>query len=122
MKCYVSPYEGDQNFLFFSYCHDDEADVYPIIERLALEGFRVWYDDGIHPGDDWPDIIAEHLSKAKICMAAISKTSVESHNCRNEVSFAVANNKPITAVILQDFPMPMGIRLQLSSSNFIRKY
>ena len=122
MKCYVSPYEGDQDFLFFSYCHDDEADVYPIIERLALEGFRVWYDDGIHPGDDWPDIIAEHLSKAKICMAAISKASVESHNCRNEVSFAVANNKPITAVILQDFPMPMGIRLQLSSSNFIRKY
>ena len=122
MKCYVNPYEGDQDFLFFSYCHDDEADVYPIIERLALEGYRVWYDDGIHPGDDWPDVIAEHLSRAKVCAAAISKASVESHNCRNEVSFAIANNKPIIALILQDFPMPMGIRLQLSSSNFIRKY
>ena len=121
MKCYSVPYEGNQEYIFFSYCHDDAPLVYPIIERLSIEGFRVWYDNGIHPGDDWPEVIATHLSKAKVCIAAISKASAESHNCRNEVSFAIANNKPFVSVVVEDFPMPLGMQLQLSSSNYIKK-
>ena len=122
MKCYVKPYEGNEDFLFFSYCHDDAAVVYPIIERLSLEGFRVWYDDGIHPGDDWPEVIAEHLTRAKVCVAAISPKSAESHNCKNELSYAVGNNKPFLSVILYDFRMTPGMKLQLSSSRFLRKF
>ncbi len=121
MKCYSIPYEGNQEYIFFSYCHDDAPLVYPIIERLSIEGFRVWYDNGIHPGDNWPEVIATHLSKAKVCIAAISKASAESHNCRNEVSFAVANNKPFISIVIEDFPMPLGMQLQLSSSNYIKK-
>ena len=121
MKCYSNPYEGSQDYIFFSYCHEDAASVYPIIERLAIEGFRVWYDNGIHPGDDWPEVIATHLSRAKVFVAAISRASTESHNCRNEVSFAVANNKPFVSIVIEDFPMPLGIQLQLSASNYIKK-
>ena len=121
MKCYSVPYEGNQEYIFFSYCHEDAPLVYPIIERLSIEGFRVWYDNGIHPGDDWPEVIAAHLSRAKVCVAAISKASAESHNCRNEVSFAIANNKPFVSVLIEDFPMPLGMQLQLSSSNYIKK-
>ena len=121
MKCYSVPYEGNQEFIFFSYCHADASAVYPIIERLTIEGFRVWYDNGIHPGDDWPEVIATHLSNAKVCVAAISKASAESHNCRNEVSFAVANNKPFLSIVIEDFPMPLGMQLQLSSSNYVKK-
>ena len=122
MKCFVTPYEGDQDYLFFSYCHEDATEVYPIIERLVLEGFRVWFDDGIHPGEDWPEVIATHLSQAKLCVAAITKASAESHNCRNEVSFAISGNLPFLSLILEDFPMPAGIRLQLSSANYLRKF
>ena len=122
MKCYAIPYEGDQNYLFFSYCHDNAEQVYPIIERLTIEGFHVWYDDGIHPGEDWPQVIAEHLSRAEACVAAISRASAESHNCRNEVSFAVANNKPFLSIILEDFKMPLGMKLQLSSSRFLEYF
>ena len=71
MKCYASPYEGQQDYLFFSYCHDDAAKVFPIIERLALEGFRVWFDDGIHPGEEWPEVIANHLTGAKACVCLV---------------------------------------------------
>ena len=122
MKCYTIPYEGDQDYLFFSYCHDDVERVYPIIERLAIEGFRVWFDDGIHPGEDWPDVIAAHLSNAKACVAAISKNSSESHNCRNEVSFAIGHNKPFLSIILENFKMPLGMQLQLSSTRFLKNY
>ena len=122
MKCYVSPYEGKEDFLFFSYCHDDEATVYPVIERLAVEGFRVWYDDGIHPGDDWPEVIAEHLSRARVCVVSVSAASIESHNCKNEMNFAIGKNKPTLSILMEEFQMPLGIQLQLSSSNYIRKF
>ena len=116
MKCYASPYEGQQDYLFFSYCHDDAAKVFPIIERLALEGFRVWFDDGIHPGEEWPEVIANHLTGAKACVSVVSVQAAESHNCRNELSFALANNKPMLSIILEDFPMPLAIQLQLSNT------
>ena len=122
MKCYASPYEGQQDYLFFSYCHDDAAKVFPIIERLALEGFRVWFDDGIHPGEEWPEVIANHLTGAKACVSVVSVQAAESHNCRNELSFALANNKPMLSIILEDFPMPLGIQLQLSNTRYLRTY
>ena len=122
MRCYVKPYEGNQNFIFFSYCHDDAAEVYPIIERLAIEGFRVWYDDGIHPGEDWPEVIAQNMSRAKVCIAAITKVAAESHNCRNEVNFAVAHNKAFLSIVLEEFRMPLGMQLQLGSSRYLRRF
>lgn len=121
MKCYTEPYEGSADYVFFSYCHADAGAVYPIIERLAAEGFRVWYDTGIHPGEDWPEVIARHLSGAKVFLAAVSKASAESHNCRNEVSFAISINKPFVSVVIEDFPMPLGMKLQLSGSNYIKQ-
>lgn len=59
-RCSVRPYEGDENYIFISYCHKDKAKVFPIIEQLAKDGFRVWYDEGIAPGEDWPEVIAAH--------------------------------------------------------------
>ncbi|MBQ1488402.1 MAG: toll/interleukin-1 receptor domain-containing protein, partial [Lachnospiraceae bacterium] len=48
------PYEGKEKYIFISYSHKDTDRVMPIISRLMNEGFRVWYDDGISPGTEWP--------------------------------------------------------------------
>ena len=121
MKCYVKPCE-ERDTLFISYCHSDSAQVFPIIERLAIEGYRVWYDNGVHPGEEWPETIARHMIDAKVCVAMVSATAAESHNCRNEVTFAVANSMPLLSVVLEDFKMPLGMQLQLGNSRYIRKY
>ena len=121
MKCYVKPCEG-KDTLFVSYCHSDAAQVFPIIERLAIEGYRVWYDNGVHPGEEWPETIARHMIDAKVCVAMVSAKAAESHNCRNEVTFAVANSMPLLSVVLEDFKMPLGMQLQLGNSRYIRKY
>ena len=55
LRCNVKPYEGDKEFIFISYSHKDNALVFPVIEKLAENGFRVWYDEGIDPGSEWPD-------------------------------------------------------------------
>ena len=122
MKCYVKPCEREKDTLFVSYCHADAAQVFPIIERLAIEGFHVWYDNGVHPGEEWPETIARHMIDAKVCVAMISAAAAESHHCRNELTFAVSNSMPLLSIMLEDFSMPLGMQLQLSNSRYIRKY
>ena len=54
-------YEGDDSYIFVSYCHKDKERVYPVISELYSRGCRIWYDDGIDPGTEWPEVIAQHL-------------------------------------------------------------
>lgn len=122
MNCQVKPYEGDKPFAFFSYCHADRTAVFPIIERLDMEGFRIWYDDGLNPGDDWAQVIAEHINEAEVCIAAVSANSSKSHSCKNEMNFIVTNNKTLVTVILEDFNMPLGMKLQIGGSTYIKRY
>ena len=122
MRCSSPPYEGEGEYIFFSYCHDDAESVYPVIERLWAEGFRVWYDSGIHFGDDWPDVIATHLQKAGIMIAAYTANSADSHSCKNEINYAVENKIKILAVMMEKVKLLPGAKMQLSNSQYIRKY
>ena len=63
MNCLSKPYEGDKPYLFFSCSPSDAATVYPIIDRLCLHGYRVWFDDGSNPGEAGLDVIADHLRR-----------------------------------------------------------
>lgn len=122
MICKVKTYNGNKPYIFFSYCHTDAEEVYPIIETMAYAGYRIWYDEGIHPGADWPEVIAQKLADSFMCIVAVSPASTKSHNCRNEMTFAVENNKHLISIQLENFFLPLGIKLQLSSTQIIKKY
>ncbi len=122
MRCYSPPYEDEGEYIFFSYCHDDAARVYPIIDRLCIEGFRVWYDRGLHFGDDWPDVIAAHLQKAGIMITVYTANSADSHSCKNEINYAVGNNIKILAIMMEEVELLPGARMQLSNSQYIRMH
>src|SRR5882724_7006588 len=51
-------YNGPLPYAFISYAHKDSAAVFTEIARLHVRGYRIWYDDGIHPGSEWADEIA----------------------------------------------------------------
>lgn len=121
-RCAVKPYEGTEKYIFISYCHKDKSLVFPIIERLASDGCRVWYDEGIDPGSEWPEIIARHLNEASICIAFISENSANSHNCRREINFALLKDKPFISIILEEVQLPLGMEMQLSANQAIFKY
>ena len=53
-KSRVTPYEGNENYIFISYAHKRSEESLNIIRALDEAGFRVWYDDGIAPGSEWP--------------------------------------------------------------------
>ena len=121
-RCSAKPYEGQDKYIFASYCHRDRAYVFPIIEQLTKDGYRVWYDEGIDPGSEWPEIIARHLNSSAVCLAFITANSLNSHNCRREINFALLKKKYFISVILEPVQMSLGMEMQLSSSQSIFKY
>lgn len=121
MICRAIPYEGKEPYIFLSYCHKDAATVYPLLEQMVRDGYRIWYDDGNHAGDDWLENIANHLNGCTICLAMLSEDSSASHNCKSEINEAIAWNKKLVAVLLMDFKMPLGMRLQLSTLHYLKK-
>lgn len=110
---------GKEPYIFISYAHRDSEIVLATIEKMEAEGFRIWYDSGIEAGTEWPQYIAEQLAGASCVMIFMSPNSAESHNCRNEINLAHELKKELFVVHLEDFEMPLGLRLQLNLSQAI---
>ena len=115
----AKPYKGDSPYLFVSYCHKDRRFVLPIIETLARDGYRIWYDEGISPGSEWNEVIADHMSRCSLCVAFISENAVASHNCRREINYALLKKKPLLSVFLEETILTPGLELQLSINQYV---
>lgn len=115
-------YEGKEKYIFISYAHKDSDTVLRIMSALQLEGYRIWYDDGIIPGSEWPENIAMHLNDASMVIAMISPNSMASHNCRREINFALSKQKPFLSVILEPTEMSLGMEMQLSAQNIVMRH
>ena len=90
-------YEGREPYIFVSYAHKDSAAVLPVIRKLYEEKYRVWYDEGITPGSEWPHNIATHIENADTVAIFTSANSLASINCENEVVRAKELHKNIVA-------------------------
>jgi len=112
-KPYDEKGAASKPYIFISYAHKDSYRVLPIIEALNKMGFRVWYDASIEAGTEWPDYIAERLLSCGCFIAFLSAASIESRNCRQEIEFAVSENKEILTVYLDDITLPAGLRMRL---------
>ncbi len=122
MNCDAKAYEGSEPFIFISYAHDDAHLVYPIVERLVLDGYRVWYDDGIQAGEDWTETVAARLGESAICIPMLTENYVRSVNCRNELAFSLNRGKTVISIKLTDFELPGSIELQLGNALYLEKY
>ncbi len=121
-KCNAVPYEGNEPYIFVSYSHNDSGMVYPVIEYLAKAGYRIWYDNGIHPGTEWPEVIADHLEGCTIFLPFISSRSLSSHNCKNEFNYAFMENKPALSVVLESVEMSNVMKMQMATVQGILRY
>ena len=119
---HIKPYEGSEKYIFVSYCHKDNEAVGNLLRLLEKAGYRFWYDEGIDPGSDWPEVIAEHLDKCDSCIAVITPNALESHNCRREINFALRRKKPLISVFLEPAELSLGMEMQLFSSQVMFKY
>ena len=115
-------YEGNEQYIFVSYAHRDSDTVVPIIRALQENGFRVWYDQGIQAGTEWPAYIEDHLNRCSRFIVFMTASTVESVNCRNEINYAAMLKKEMLVVYLEKTTLAYGLNLQLNSKQSLYKY
>lgn len=115
-------YEGNDEYIFISYAHHDSATVVPILEHMLNAGFRLWYDQGIQAGTEWPAYIEDHLTRCSRLVVFMTNATVESVNCRNEINLASMLKKEILVVYLEETTLAYGLNLQLNSKQSLFRY
>lgn len=99
---YFKPYEGDKPFFFVSYSHRNSNFVLETIRPLREKGYRLWYDEGIPAGGDWPKNIEQHMQRCTMVLFFQSQTALASPNCWNEIKTAYNTHKTILRICLDD--------------------
>lgn len=112
-------YEGKEPYVFVSYSHRDTDRIFPIIAALKQNMCRIWYDEGLTPGESWNDSIAEHLKNCSQFIVFISPDSISSKYVMSEINYAIAKNKSIIPVILRKTELPASIEMMLGTIQFL---
>ncbi len=115
-------YRGNEPYIFVSYAHIDSPRVFDEIRRFNEAGFHVWYDEGIAPGNEWTDEIANALDRCSLFVVMITPASVPRQNVLNEINYALDENKPFLAIHLEKTELKGGLKLRISSKQAILKY
>ena len=115
-------YRGKGPYVFVSYAHADSDKVFAEIRRFNEAGFNVWYDEGIAPGNEWSDEIAEALSGCAVFVVMITPVSAPRENVQNEIEYALDEGKPFLAIHLEETGLPKGLKLRIGRKQAILKY
>ena len=115
----IPAYAGDEPYVFVSYAHSDGAFVLEQIRWLNEQGIPVWYDEGISPGQNWPEELAKAIEAATAMVLFVSPRSVESEHCIREATFAISRRKPVLAVHIEPTELPPGLELSIADKQAI---
>lgn len=102
-------YSGESGYVFASYAHADADEVYPILTRLRGAGFRIWYDEGIEPGEGWSHKVGAAIERCSVFLLFVSVVSVARPGVINEIDIAHKRNRPFLTVFLEEVVLPVGI-------------
>jgi hypothetical protein len=115
-------YKGIRSYLFTSYAHHDMKTVFSIIKKLNKKRYRIWYDEGIEPGNEWPEIVGKAIVNCTQFLVLMSPHAAVSRNVRNEINLAFTEDKNILVVFLKKTKLTEGMKLQIGTVQFINKF
>ncbi len=95
--------------IFVSYARADRELVEPLVAALQREGWSVWWDPAIIPGDDFEDLIAQELDSAGAVIVVWSPNSVTSRWVKGEAREA-ADRGALAPVRFGDAKLPIDFR------------
>ena len=101
--------------IFVSYSRADQAQVFPIVEKLRDRGLNIWIDqEGIHGAKLWSQEIVNAIESSKIFILFASAKAFESKNVTKELALASESDKQILPVFLEDAEIPTAMKYQLA--------
>jgi DNA helicase-2/ATP-dependent DNA helicase PcrA len=100
-------------YAFISYSRKDIEHATKINARLNAQDIRTWQDTSdIDAGEYWDDEIEGALSSATLShvLVLISQNSINSENVKNEIVYALNEQKQVIPVIIGDFDkLPLNL-------------
>jgi len=85
--------------LFLSYARGDQEVARRFAQNFEREGFGVWWDQALNPGEAFDQVTEEALARASAVVVLWSKTSVNSRWVRAEATQANASNRLLPVMI-----------------------
>jgi two-component system, OmpR family, phosphate regulon response regulator PhoB len=106
----LAPANAVGNRVFISYSRSDGKFVEWLAQRLAQEGFEVWYDREILSGRDWLLEIGTELRKADQMVVVVTPKAMASRHVTDEWSTFYKSHRTIHPAILIpcDLPFPLS--------------
>lgn len=95
--------------VFLSYDHDDKAAVERLAKAMQAQGWRVFWDRTILPGDRWEDVIESAIENAKCVVVIWSARSVGSHWVKEEASLG-RERGVLIPVMMEPTKIPLGFK------------
>ena len=121
-KMYVEmPYAGADDYIFVSYSHADVNKVFPILRKLQLAGYRIWYDECIKAGENWRKILASKTQedRCKEFLLFSSESSTMSRHVKAEINLALDLKKKITTIRLDEARFGSDLEMYLSMYQYL---
>ena len=95
--------------IFVSYSRQDKARVAPLVTALETEGWSVWWDPSIAPGEEFDSLISKELEVAKTLVVVWTPNSVDSRWVRGEARDA-ADRGVLFPVRFENAKLPIDFR------------
>ena len=95
--------------IFVSYSRQDRARVAPLVAALEAQGWSVWWDPDIAPGEEFDSLISRELDQARSLIVVWSPQSVDSRWVRGEARDA-ADRGVLVPVRFDNARLPIDFR------------
>ena len=91
--------------IFISYAREDAAFVARLRAGLAAEGFEVWVDSALRPGNDWRVEIDQAIHAAFAVLVVITPDANQSQYVTYEWAYALGLNLKVIPLVLRATPL-----------------
>ena len=118
----IRPHQGAEPYMFISYAHADQERVEEICSALYQLRYRIWFDEGIQPGKNWSDMIAERIQASACMLAFVSEAYLKSDHCLDELYYAIDSNAEFVIIYLDQVELPGGIAMRARRKQAILAY
>jgi adenylate cyclase len=95
--------------IFVSYSRADKARVVPLVAAFEAQGWSVWWDPEITPGDEFDKLIGAELEAARAVVVVWTRSSVESRWVKGEARDA-ADREILVPVRFENARLPIDVR------------
>ncbi len=101
--------------IFASYSREDQAQVFPIVDKLRERGINIWIDqEGIHGAKLWSQEIVNAIESSKVFILFASAKAFLSKNVTKELALASESDKHILPIFIEDAEIPAAMKYQLA--------